>query len=185
MPDYFRAHFRVQGIKINKPGFTEAFEREAMIQVRQGARAFLANMILRIPVWTGFTRGSIKFAQGTNGDLYKYLRVAIPITGTKPLPKWYYPNRGGRRVEKIPANAGRFGQYSFTSGGHRFGFSIRLDTVQFLINEFYAVPTNHYVPWNSLDAGRTAFYTYMANFGRKRLPRVRDWTIKTLPVTFG
>lgn len=169
----FRFYGRFFAIKIDKGKFTKDLEERADALVRNAARVFIRTLITRIPIWTGFTMGSIKFAQGNNGDLHAFLGIAVPIGGTHRTPRYYYPPNRVRRIRKIPENAGKYANYSFTNSRHIYQFSFRDDVVQFLINEFYSnvSPTS---PWNSLKVARDAFEDYLVQHVRG-LPKVIDY----------
>lgn len=164
--------------------FTETLEKAIETMMRQAARAWLRAVIVKVAVWTGFALGSIKFARGNGGDLARFLNVAVPITragGLKRTPRWYY-SPSGERTEKRPENAGRYAQFSFTSGRHIFTFRFRDDVVHFMLNNFYdsVSPTS---PWNAIAAGHEAFKEYIKENIHK-LPKIGRYIIKEPSVRF-
>jgi hypothetical protein len=161
------------GLRFAKEPFKKKMDESIKRLIREAAREWLRAMIVRIPVWTGQTLGSVKFARGTNGNLSRYLNVAIPIV----------PHPSARvRSNKNPST-GR-GTYSFTSGQHIYRFYFRSDVIYFLYNDFF-VRTDRgaggqqiEAPWLSMEAGAAAFREALIR-GKPRLPRIVDAIAKT------
>lgn len=169
------AHFNVKlfGLKTETGRFTKAFDSKAEVLMKKAAAAWLRAVIVRVPVWTGFARGSLKFADGPRGNLSRFLQVAVPITGRRKTPKWYYhPGRG--KVEKTPENAGRFAHYTFSTSRHVYTFTFTSTVVHYLIEEFFGQvsPT---APWLSMEAGRQAWLEYF-DAHILDLPKLKDFT---------
>lgn len=153
-----RFNVRLSGLKMDRKGFTKAFDTKVTALMKGAARAWLKAVFLQVPVWTGFARGSLKFADGPNGNLSRFLNVAIPTNANHAYPKWYYhPGRG--RVLKTPENAGRFAHYTFTQTRHVYTFTYSSSVVHFLIEDFFGrmSPT---APWLSGVAGKLAWDNY-------------------------
>jgi hypothetical protein len=135
------------------------------ILIRGAARAWLRAIITKIPIWTGFALGSVKFARGKNGFLAQYLNVAIPISTPQKYPKFYYHPSRVNRIRKIPENASKFGQYNFSAQRKIFQFFFRSDVVHFIINDFYGSRVTG--PWHSMEFAQLAFEEYIKrNFAR-------------------
>lgn len=127
--------------------FTKRLQRDCERLVRDGAREFVRATILQVPQWSGHAAGSIKFAQGINGQLAAFLRVAVPITPSHPNPK------------KTPESGGQFGSYSFGSSRNIFSFKIQTDLIYYVIQDFINIGISPNAPWRSFEAGLDAFQT--------------------------
>lgn len=181
---------QLHGIKFDEKSFTKKFDAAAKILVRQAARAWLRTVIVKVPAWTGFAQGSIKFAKGPNGDLAAFLRVAFPITpnpaarnknGT-PYPKHYFTDKG-TKILKTPENGGRFGHYNFPSAQMRYRFRYSNEVIHFEINEFYT-DVSPKSPWNSMAAASKAFQRYI-KANAKNLPHVNSFLVNGPVIRFG
>lgn len=174
----FRFQASLHSFKFDEDRFTKAFEKAALILIKKAAREWIKAVIIRIGTWTGFAKGSIKFARGPFGDLGSFLRVSIPINKNKEYirtgrPRFYYGN-GDIKVPKTPERGGIRGRYNFTQSQGRHRFFYRSDTVHMVANVFYK---NAEIPSTSKEAmraGAKAFRAYIrAHAGD--LPRVRDY----------
>ncbi len=66
------------------PGrYTKTLDKSMNVQLRQAARAWLRAVILKVPVWTGMSRGSLR-------PLGAFLRVAVPISPVASRKKVFY-----------------------------------------------------------------------------------------------
>ncbi len=163
------------GLQFAKDPYKKTLDEAIRRLIRQAAREWLRAMIVRIPVWTGQALGSVKFARGTNGNLSRYLNVAIPI-----VPR---ENRRGKGPTTMP------GRYSFTVQNHVYKFYFRSDVVYFLWNDFFirtdrgASGQQIQAPWLSMEAGAAAFRATIED-GKKKLPRIQDAMSKTV-IPFG
>lgn len=153
--------------KIKMDGqWTQRVNDGLQIMMRQAARAWLRAIILYVPVWTGFAKGSIKFASGPQGFLGAALNVAIPINPSHTRPKWYYHPGRKTRVRKIPQNGGRFSRYNFSVARKVYYFSFRSDVAHFIINDFYGSHATG-AAWGASEKGKRAFEEYIVlNFNR-------------------
>lgn len=154
------AHFnvRLSGLKVNKGKFTKAFEAKAESLMKKAAAAWLRAVIIAVPIWTGFARGSLKFADGPRGNLSRFLQVAVPTSSRRKFPKWYY-HPGRKRIRKIPENAGRFAHYTFSTTRHVYTFTYTSTVIHFLIEDFFG-RVSPSAPWHSGEAGRAAWLAY-------------------------
>lgn len=174
-----KAKYELYALKIDNERWTKAIDSALQTLIRQAARSWLRAMIIHVPVWTGFARGSIKFARGTNGNLGQFLNVAIPISPIAISPKTY-KHGDGRVVPKTPSRGGVFGNYTFTASQHRYRFNFRTDVVYFLINEFFGSKSSP-LAWHSFESGRKAFEQYIRD-NILNLPKVKDFLLK-VPVS--
>ncbi len=139
---------QLSGLRVNGT-FTKRLDRDLQRLIRQAARAWLREIITRIPIWSGETLGSIKFAQGTDGNLARFLNVSIPINAPYPRPN------------KNEQTGGTQGQYNFSYARNVYSFFFRSDVVQFILNEF-TVANSPTSPWDSLIYAQIAFENYIA-----------------------
>jgi hypothetical protein len=167
----------LMGLKFAKDPYKKKLDEAIQRLIRECAREWLRAMIVRIPVWTGHTKGSIKFASGTNGNLGRYLNVSIPIS---PHPGAARQIRQG----KTAASGGRKGRYSFTVQNHVYRFYFRSDVIYFLQNDFFARTDRGaggqqiLAPWGSAEAGAAAFRAALIA-GKRKLPRIQDAIVTT------
>lgn len=141
--------------------------------MRQAAAAWLRAVIVRVPIWTGFARGSLKFADGPRGNLSRFLNVAVPTGPSKPYPKWYY-HPGRQRIRKIPENAGRFAHYTFSTTRRVYTFTYTTTVIHFILEEFFGVVSG---PWEAGEAGREAWAEFMETHVQS-LPKISKYNIK-------
>lgn len=161
---------RLSGLRTDTKRFTKEFEQRAESLMRQAAAEWLRAVILEVPVWTGFAKGSLKFADGPKGNLSRFLRVAVPITGRKSTPRWYY-HPGRRKVAKTPENGGRFANYTFTTTRRVYTFTYTSSVIHYLVEEYFGRISG---PWNSREAGERAWLAYFnANIGN--LPSISKY----------
>lgn len=169
-----RINARFTAIRVSK-SFTKELDEQLQIKVRKAARAWIAAVILQVPAWSGMTKGSIKFAQGPNGSLAAFLRVAVPIT----------PVKGGERKDKNAAAGGPFGHYQFVAESPVYLFKFRSDVPHYLHHEFFARPAGVQqqiiAPWKSFRAGAAAFRETMHE-EIATLPKISKFFLR-VPVT--
>lgn len=174
-------------LKLPKGDVNKSFDEAAQRLIRQAARAWIREVILHVPVWSGMALGSIKFAKGTNGFLARYLNVQVPISPKSTRKMWYYHvvdgERVGKRIRKTPMNGGRFARYTFTGARKQYRFFFRSDVIHYIINEFYR-DVSPESPWNSMEKAGDAFKIYIANNYKRLLPKVSDYVV-AVKVPFG
>lgn len=177
MAQSFSINGELYGLKIGTGKYTKALEDKLERLIKQAAKEWMRAVILRVPVLTGFAKGSIKFA---GGDLASFLNVSVPIN---PISKntRYYRHSTGRRTEKTPEKGGLYSTYNFTSEQHRFRFNYRNNISYFLVNDFFGKGTH--TPWNSMIEGRRAFSKYIRE-NLISLPKILDSKIK-VPIRVG
>ena len=126
--------------------FTKTLDENIKIQIRQAAREWLRAIILKVPVWTGTSVGSLK-------PLGAYLRVSIPID-PKVVRKGYGPSVGAGLQE-----------FSFERHGNTWSFNFTEEVPHYLVNEYFnANLTGFHLktpgPYRSFAAGEAAFDKY-------------------------
>lgn len=140
--------------------WSDLLEKRLNVLIRGAARAWLREIILHVPIWTGMARGSIKFARGQGGFLSAYLNVAVPISGVRPFPRFYYHPGRKTRIPKVPISGAKFAKYSFAVTNKVFRFTFRSDVVHFILNEFYGSDSTG-APWHALEKAQAAFQQYI------------------------
>jgi len=147
-------------IDINR--FTKTLDAAMDVQLRQAARAWLRAVILKVPVWTGMSRGSLK-------PLGSFLRVKVPIS-PKAVRKGMGPGVGATQSA-----------FKFGKEGNKYIFEFDEQVMQYTINEFFNVrpPINLITPgpYGSFNAGADAFEKYVQNEMPGRLPRPEQATV--------
>ena len=135
--------------------FTKRLDRDLDRLIRQAIRAWIRTLFFNVEQWSGETRGSIKFAEGSNGNLGRFLNVQLPINAPFPRPN------------KNQFTGGPKGHYQFTSTkGLVYSFEYRSDVIQYFLNEFFAnvSPSS---PWHSVEKAGETFNRYIKeNFER-------------------
>lgn len=161
-----RLYGRLSHIRFHQNKWTREFEKQIGILMRQAARAWLREVALQVPVWTGMAKGSVAFARGPGGHLARYLNVSIPI-----IPTHYVKG-------KNPLAGGRMGRYSFTNARHVWRFTFRTDVPHFILNEFYSTPVGPQYkarPWNIFPAANEIFQQTLRSEIKRRLPKIKSY----------
>lgn len=161
----FKGEFAELGINIT--GLTKALEEGIAVQIRQAMREFIREVIKKVPVYTGMSRGALK-------PIGRFLRVQIPIK----------PDAGAKRhPEKTVAKGEQRGGFVFYDRGLNQSATVKISVTHYLINEFYNNPGNlplrHPTPWGSFEAGRKAFRAYLKANLVKKVPRITNFVAKT------
>lgn len=177
MAKQFSFRGSLHGLKLDSGSFSKTFEAQVQVLIRNATREWLRAVVLRVRVWTGFSLGSVVFAQGQSGiGLARFLHMAVPVVPLHTTPKWYYPGFRGK-VPKTPAQGAIFGEYNFPSSQHRYRFRYTNNVIQFGIGEFYGTPQSG-GPWDSMRAGGDAFNAYLKE-NIHRLPQVKASVVKS------
>jgi hypothetical protein len=172
---------QLQGLKLAKGKFTKVLDRQLQVLVRLAAREWLRAVIIKVPVYTGFALGSVKNAEGEKGNLARFLNVAVPIVPVnKRLHFYYHPGR--KRIVKNEDTGAYFSKYAFVNFNKVYRFRFQSDIIYYMINDFFG--SDFTGPWNSMDAGKTAFFEYLDANKVRMLPKVSDYLVK-INVPFG
>lgn len=159
--------FVVTGFQFKRVEFSEAFKTAIKLEMRNGAREFAKEAIIRVPVRTGFARGTLLNLNNAIG-----LSTSISTNGALE----YYQG-----VRKTPENARQFSTPTnkvFTNNGRTFNFNYGVTVLYYEIND---VSSNKYTPsapWRSFQFGSAAFISYLERVGLKRLPAITEYIIK-------
>lgn len=151
--------------------FTKRLDRDLGRLHRQALRAWLRQLFAGVPQWSGETAGSIKFAEGPNGNLGRFLNVALPISAPHPRP---YKN------ELTGAAQGSYSYVENLSQG-LYSFAYNSDVIQFFLNEFFYSPVfrGKPRPWEITQEAERAYEEYIiANFERFR-PKLETLVVAT------
>lgn len=145
-------------LKFDADNFRKTVHATLEKEIRMAARAWLRAVIPRVPVYTGMARGSLQ-------PLGRFLKVAVPIS---PVAK---------RKNMGPAVGAAQQSFKFEVKNGKYLFGFNSTVAHYMINEFYSVPLplRNPTPWQSFEAGRTAFNEYVANELPKKLPRVNNF----------
>jgi hypothetical protein len=170
-----RINLKLHKFIFNKGGWTKKLEEQGFVLMREAMREWVRAVIVKIPVWSGMARGSVKFAKGRAGPgtgvfLHQFLRVTIPINPVANSWRW----------NKNPEAGGKQARWTLTFSKNQYRFTYNNDVVHFLINEFFDGPPPSFTrPWHSMEAGRTAMINYIAANKNKMLPKIKDFTTTT------
>jgi hypothetical protein len=148
-------------LKYDMAAHRKTLDAALQVQMRQAARAWLREVILHVPVWTGMAKSSLK-------PLGRFLRVAIPIT---PHP------RAVPTKHKNMALGEQQQEFGFENSGALYSFSWTTDVLHYQLNEFHtsSLPLIHPTPWRSTHFGALAFQRYVADILPKRIPNAADF----------
>jgi len=152
---------KIKLIKIDRRGYTEALGKAVDVQIRQAARAWLREVMIHIPVYSGMAKGSLL-------PLGRFLNVAIPI---QPVAKRKYGD---------VAAGDALGSFKFERDDNFvWTFSFSTEVPHFLINEFNvglgSPPLRHPTPWNSFAAGKVAWTQYLTTELSRKIPKISEW----------
>ena len=149
-------------IKLANPGEVSKTANEFLsAQLRQAARAWLREVLLHVPEYTGTARGTFK-------PLGRAIGVAVPKGET------YYSDersrrsklKHGKRVGGVHYTLGPFGnsfaEYSFQYGPREYKFTFTQNLPWAFWNDIYPAPSwitlPSNPPWFAINAGNKAFH---------------------------
>jgi hypothetical protein len=155
---------KVNIIKFDKQGYTEALGKAVQVQIRQAAREWLRAVILKVPVYTGMAKGSLL-------PLGRYLRVAIPIV-PDPIAQ--------KRFGRGPQDGESLGLFDFKQiNQYVWQFQYATEVQHYLINEFTiglgSPPLRNPTPWHSFEAGKEAWDQYLQENLKSKIPKISSY----------
>lgn len=160
----------ISQLKVNGE-FTKRLDRDLGRLHRQALRAWIRALFVEIPQWSGETAGSVKFAAGTNGNLGRFLNVAMPISAPHPRP---YKNEltGGAQANYVYTENKETGFY---------GFEFNDDVIQFFLNEFFYSPVvvGRPRPWGITGPAERAYEEYIINNFNRFRPKLDTLVVAT------
>lgn len=183
--------FKLNGFNFKRVEYTKAFAAALQLQLRNAAREFAREVLLRVPVQTGFARGALlnlDDAIGLNAatnplafrrkiDKKRGKVRNVPLNGSYE----YYTDSGGR-VLKTPENARQFSTplgKVFTNNGFKYTFNYYVTILYYEIND---VTSNRYTPsapWGSFQAGQEAMLKYLQDNILRKVPAIKDFMVTT------
>lgn len=178
--------FTATGFQFKRAEFSEAFKAAIKLEMRNGAKEFVKAALIRVPVRTGFARGTLLNLADAIGlsasaspvafkrrlDKRRLNTINVPLNGQLE----YYEG-----VPKTPENARQFStplNKVFTNNGRTFNFNYEMTVLYYEIND---VNSNRYTPsapWRSFEFGSAAFIDYLERVGLKRLPAITEYIVK-------
>ena len=167
----FKIKARFSKLGIDTGRFTETLDTNMKEQIRQAAREWLRAVILKVPIWTGTSIGSLQ-------PLGAYLRVAVP-NNYKVVRPGMGPSAGRAQQE-----------FKFKREGNVWSFEFTEEVPHYLVNEYFNVNATgkfHLTtpgPYRSFAAGEAAFTAYINAYLIKRVPNLHDFeTVEELRIS--
>lgn len=151
-------------LRIQEDAFLAKATEVLEAQVELAVSAALKEMISRVPVYTGTSRGALRVIGTITGD-------AIPIS---PV---------ANRVGQGPSFGEAQSSASVVETSQlRVRFAFSTDVKQFIISEFYPeknANSKNAGPWGALAAARRTFKEYMRANLKKHLPKLELFVLRT------
>ncbi len=169
--------FTATGFQFKRAEFSDAFKKAIQLEMRNGAREFLKAALPRVPVRTGFARGTLLNLADAIGisaasnptnfkkKLAKRPRQSKPVNGIIE----YYEG-----VLKTPEAARGFSTpigRVFTNNGKAFSFNYDNTVLYYEINDEKLL-------WRSFEIGSEAFINYLERVGLQRLPAITEYILR-------
>ena len=165
----FEINGTFQALKVETLKYNKSLDKAMQTQIRQAARAWLRAVILKVPVWTGTSRGTLK-------PLGAFLKVAVPIN-----PVVTRPDMG-------PSVGAGQSEFSFLRKDNTWIFEFDLELVHYVINEYYDVSNYIHLrtpgPYDSLQAGQAAFQAYIEDNLLERTPNLDTFITSNARVVY-
>jgi hypothetical protein len=157
----FKIKARIAKLGIDTDKYNKTLDAAMQAQIRQAAREWLRAVILKVPIWTGTSMGSLQ-------PLGAYLKVAVP-NNYKVVRPGYGPSVGKSLQE-----------FKFDHKDHIWSFSFTEEVPHYLVNEYFNVNAAglHLItpgPYHSFAAGERAFEAYIDAYLAKRVPNLKDF----------
>lgn len=151
-----------QTIHLDVTKWNKTLEDAIEVQMRQAARAWLREILPRIPVWAGTSRGVFL-------RVGYYLHVAVPINPVVNI-KGLGPAWGLAHSDF---------EFKKVANSYRFTFSHGVDHLS--LNDQYNMrpPFNLKTPgpYKAFEAGERAFLEYLQKNLTKRVRNLREFTV--------
>lgn len=142
-----------------RQGWSTAVHEYLATQIRQAAREFVREAVKHIPIDTGQARGTLL-------PLARVLRVAVDISGAKPL---------SNKNQETGSSTGNKLIFKFTRTKNSEGFQVDVQLLYFWINDIMGHPSGEHSPWESIEQGWEAFLLYMKEQAPKRYPKISSF----------
>ncbi len=172
-----KVNITVTGFEFKRAEFSESFKKAIKLQMRNGAREFLKAALPRVPVRTGFARGTllnladaIGIAASSNPIAFKKKLAKRPLQDSPVNSiKEYYLG-----VLKTPEAARGFSTpigRVFTNNGKAYSFNYDNTVLYYEIND-------EVYQWKSFELGSAAFIDYLEHVGLQRIPAISEYIIR-------
>lgn len=164
----FKFTGRFHNFKIDVKRWSAACDEKMMELLKEAMREYLTAAILKVPVFTGMARGSLR-------PIGRFVNMEIPIS---PDPRASeYPEKTIWKGEERGQN------FSFVMNNGRVIVHWSTEVEHFITNEFNNMegkfPLRHPTPWESRVAGREAYRTFLREELQKRVPEVLKFVVRT------
>lgn len=149
-------------IELDVKRYTKTLDRVLGQIIRESAREWLRAVLKSVPARGGFPvlTGA---AKSTLVPLGRFVRVAVSVS----------PTEGDRRSLGVASQHFKIVDNTNNSGTFLYSFEWSTSLLHYYINEFYGyIP---YAPWNTVEAGETAFKAYIEKAMNTRLPEIADY----------
>lgn len=162
--------FSADKLTLNVDAFKRDLSAQAEVQMKEAAKAFIREAASKVPVRTGFARGSlIPLAEASGAELLFTVFDAARTEFYQGIPK--SPETGalfGTPADQI-----------FTREGNIFFFNYESRVIYYALQDVFRgrSPTS---PWGSFEAGSEAFLAYMATTGIRNLPSLFNYITKSI-----
>ena len=167
----------IAGFEFKRAEFSDAFKKAIALEMRNAARKFVEAALPRVPVRTGFARGTLLNLT----DAIGMAAASSPAAFKKKLakrPKQNSPVNGlveyYEGVLKTPDAARAFSTPSnrvFTNNGKSWQFNYDNTVLYYEIND-------ERLNWRSYQYGTAAFIDYLERTGLQRIPAITDYLIR-------
>lgn len=172
-----KVNITVTGFQFKRAEFSEAFKTAIKLEMRNAAREFVKAALPRVPVRTGFARGTLLNLQ----DAIEMTAASNPASFKKKLakrPSKNSPLNGKLEyyegVLKTPDNARGFSTPTnrvFTNNGKAWSFNYDNTVLYYELNDAK-------YQWLSYKFGEAAFIDYLERVGMQRIPAITDYIIR-------
>jgi len=172
-----KVNISVMGFEFKRAEYSETFKKAIALEMRNAARKFVEAALPRVPVRTGFARGTllnltdaIGMASASSPSAFKRrirkrAKQDSPVNG---LIEYY------EGVLKTPENARGFSTPTnrvFTNNGKAWSFNYDNTVLYYEINDAK-------LNWRSFQFGEAAFIDYLERTGMQRIPAITDYIIR-------
>lgn len=176
--------FIATGFQFKRAEFSDAFKKAIQLEMRNGAREFVKAALPRVPVRTGFARGTLLNLSDAIGLASASNPKVLKAKMAKRVPKNVSLNGQTEYYEGVAKNPDAGRQFStplnkvFTNNGRTFNFNYEQTVLYYEINDQGPNPHTPSAPWRSFEFGSAAFISYLERVGLQRLPAITEYIIK-------
>lgn len=174
-----KVNISIAGFEFKRAEFSDAFKKAIALEMRNAAKKFVEAALPRVPVRTGFARGTllnlsdaVGYAGASNKAAFiKKLdkrRMKVVNVSVNGLVEYY------ERVPKTPENARQFSTPMtrvFTNNGKSWSFNYENTVLYYELNDAK-------LNWRSYEFGSAAFIDYLERTGLQRIPAITEYLIR-------